>query len=381
MDKLRQLQQRFNELVSQLRAAQGEENPDASKVANIETEIRSLAGQIETERAIIRTQDGVDPERRYSETPVGNETSGETPEVRDAVLAYMRTGDRAQLRNMTSGKTGGSDTGGYLIPHEWESQILEKQREMFVMRSLADVQSSDLDKVIPVADDHGESGWISEGAAYPESGAEFSQKELHAYKVGRICKVSEELLMDNTYNLEQWLINAFSYTNGLAMEKAYISGDGVGKPSGFLHDADPVAAAGAVLSYDDFLALFADLKQGYHTNAKWLMNIGSLTAIMKLKDDAGNYLYSPFIPKTPTEPLGQILGKPVVISSLMPGIGTGNKPVAFGDFKRYRIQDRAGFAIMRMNELYAENGFIGFRGMQRTDGKLLMFEAIKALEF
>jgi HK97 family phage major capsid protein len=380
MKKLRELQQKFNALVNQLRSMQGEENPDAAKVANIEAEIRLLAGQIETEKAILRTQDGVDPETRSGEgTPPTAEVDEQ--ELRAAVLAYMRTGDRSELREMTSGTSKEGDTGGYLIPQSWEAQILERERELFVMRNLADVQISETDRNIPVADDYGESGWIKEGAAYPESDAEFKPKLMEAHKVGRICKVSEELLYDNAYNLEQWLIATFGYTNGLAMETAYIDGDGSGKPKGFLREAEAVTAKAAALAYDDLLALFAALKTGYFTRANWLMNNTTLTEVMKLKDASGSYLFKPFEPKAPTDPIGHILGKPIVVTSQMPNIANGKKPIALGDFKRYRIHDRAGFEIQRLNEKYAEKGFIGFRGKQRTDGKLLIPEAIKVLEF
>lgn len=381
MEKLRQLQQRFNELVKQLRESQAEQSPDASRIANIETEIRSLAGQIETEKAILRMQEGVDPETRSGEsTPPDEGGGGNEAETRGAILDYMRTGDRQQLRAMTSGTTTGGDTGGYLIPQEWERQILEREREQFVMRQLADVQVSSLDRNIPVADDYGESDWIDEGTAYTESDAEFSSKFMESWKVGRICRVSEELLEDNTYNLESWLINAFAYSNGLAMEAAYISGDGTKKPRGFLLDAQAVEAGGASLAYDDFLELFAALKTGYFTRAVWLMNVKTLAAAMKLKDESGAYLYKPFDPKAPTDPIGQILGKPIVLSALMPDIDEGSNPVALGDFKRYRIQDRSGFTIQRLNELYAATGFVGFKGKQRTDGKLLIDEAIQVLE-
>ena len=127
--------------------------------------------------------------------------------------------------------------------------------------------------------------------------------------------------------------------------------------------------------------LFKSLKTGYYANAVWLMNLTTLTEVMKLKDGSNQFLYRPFEPKNQTDPLGQILGKPIVLSSYMPDIGAGKKPIAFGDFKKYRIHDRAGFFIQRLNELFAANGFIGFRGMQRTDGKLLIKEAVKALSF
>jgi HK97 family phage major capsid protein len=380
MNKLRELQQRFNGLVKQLRDAQAEQAPDASKIAAMETEIRALAGQIETEKAIVRTQEGADPETRSGEsTPPSGEAGGE--ETRAAILAYMRTGDRTQLRAMTSGITGGGDTGGYLIPQEWENRILEREREQFVMRQLADVQLSSLDRIIPVADNYGESNWIDEGGAYEESGAEFSKKTIGAHKVGRIVKVSEELLQDNAYNLESWLIDAFAYSNGLAMEAAYISGDGSGKPKGFLQDCQTVEASGDALKYDDLLALFAALKTGYFNNATWLMNVKTLVSVMSLKDASGQYLYKPFNAPASNGPVGTILGKNIVLSSFMPDIGSGKTPIALGAFKRYRIHARSGFTIQRLDELFAGNGFVGFRGKQRTDGKLLIDEAVQALAF
>jgi len=193
--------------------------------------------------------------------------------------------------------------------------------------------------------------------------------------------VSEELLQDNAYNLEQWLADSFGYTNGLAMEQAYISGDGAGKPRGFLTDADAVSAAGNTVTYDSLLSLFAALKTGYFTRAVWLMNKNTLVAIMKLKDTAGAYLYKPFNEPASNGPIGSILSKNVVLSDLMPDVGGDKKPIALGDFKYYRILDREGFQIQRLNERYADFGMIGFRGWQRTDGKLLISEAVKALAF
>ena len=374
-NRLLEAQREFSKAKEEIIKLREEGNLSLEKLNKLEGIMESRENEINTLQAVI----GIDPSKRYSpHTPLEGGIEG----ARESLVNYMKTG--YDSRALTSGITGGSDSGGhYLVPQEWENQILEKQRELFVMRQIADVQLSENDRNIPITDDYGESKWINEAEPYPESDAKFSEKKLHAYKVGRTCKVSEELLMDNAYNLEQWLINVFAHTNGLAMETAYIHGDGVDKPRGFLNDAETVRAKGSLLIYDDLFEMFAELKQGYYTGAVWLMNRRTLITIMKMKDDAGNYIYAPFTPKDSagTAPIGHILGKPVILSELMPDIGAGKKPIAFGDFKRYRIHDRAGYQIQRLNELYAETGFIGFRGMQRTDGKLLIPEAIKVLEF
>jgi HK97 family phage major capsid protein len=111
------------------------------------------------------------------------------------------------------------------------------------------------------------------------------------------------------------------------------------------------------------------------------MNKNTLVAIMKLKDTSGAYLYKPFNEPASNGPIGSILSKNVVLSDLMPNVNDGGKPIALGDFKYYRILDREGFQIQRLNERYADFGMIGFRGYQRTDGKLLIPQAVKVLAF
>jgi HK97 family phage major capsid protein len=366
-ERLVMYQRRMNELRNELNNLEKQDTPSSKRVEDIGREMKKITGHISTEREILRCQYGENFEKKAIEN-IG-------------IVEYLRTGLVYESRSMTAG-----ESGGYLIPQSWEAQILEKERELFVMRNLADVQMSETDRNIPVADDYGESRWIKEGDAYPESDASFKSKQMEAYKIGRICKVSEELLQDNSYNLEQWLIGTFSYTSGRAMEEAYINGDGNGKPKGFLLDADVVTSGGTALAYDDLLKLLAALKTEFLHNATWLMNINTLCGVMNLKDNSGAYLYKPFdefrkltIPEN-NVPIGEIFGRPIILSSLMPEFDAGKKPIALGDFKRYRIHDRAGFSIQRLNEKYADTGFIGFRGMQRTDGKLLIPEAIKVLE-
>jgi HK97 family phage major capsid protein len=383
MDKLRELQQRFNGLVKQLRECQAEESPDATKVANIEAELRALAANIETERVILKSQEGYDGTERSGNVGEvdgdGVGSGGNEEELRAAVLGYMRTGDIGELRDMTSGTTTGGDTGGYLIPQSWERSILERTREQFVMRQIATVEYSGTDMNIPVEDDVGSAAWIDEEGIYPGSDLTFDNKTMAAYKAGRIIKVSEELLMDNQYNLEQRITEAFAYTIGFAEETAFVSGNGNKKPKGFLLDAEVgvTAASATAITFDEVIALYGSLKSQYDVSARWMFNKAALVALMKIKNGDGNYI---FHPSTLPGELGNILGRPLTISSFMPDIAAGAAAIAYGDFKRYRIHDRAGFSIQRLNELYAGTGQVGFKGYRRVDGKLLVKEAVKVLK-
>ncbi len=377
MERLIEMKRQFAGLVKELREEQAKEAPEKAKAERLAEEIRALAGQIETEEAILRMEEGRDGSEKPAFRAGDDEKAGSRAgkEYRAAFEKYLRTNDTAELRSMAVGTL---TKGGYLVPESWEAAIVQKKHELFVMRSLADVQTSALDKNIPVEGAEGVSTWLDEEAAYQESDEEFALKVMEAFKFGRILKASEEILEDETYNLMAYLVTKFARSNGRLEESAFIAGDGVKKPRGFLLDADvgKSTAVNTGFTYDEILDLWASLKSGYAASSSWLMKRTTLIEVMKLKDGDGRYLYQP---STLPGQLGAILDRPVRLADDMPAVAANSKPIAFGDFSYYRIQDRTGFFMQRLNELYAGTGQVGFRGYQRTDGKLLVSEAVKVL--
>ena len=47
------------------------------------------------------------------------------------------------------------------------------------------------------------------------------------------------------------------------------------------------------------------------------------------------------------------------------------KPIAFGAFNHYKIRNVRGFSFVRLSELYAANGQVGFMAFLRSDGGLI----------
>lgn len=378
MEKLIQMKRDFAALTKQLRDAEAEENPDRAKVDRLCEEIRSLAGKIEAEEAILRMTDGYDGSEgpKHRSTGEGEEEPRAGKEYRAAFEKYVRYADAAELRSMNVGTPA---KGGYLVPTDWEKAIVMKRHELSVMRQLADVQTSSLDKEIPVEGTEGVSTWIDEEGEYQESDENFDQKVMNAHKYGRIIKVSEELLEDEQYDLQGYLTMKGARSNAVLEEAAFVNGDGTKKPKGFLRDAlvGNETAVSTGFTYDEILDLWGSLKSGYAKMATWLMKRGTLISVMKLKDGDGRYLYQP---STLPGQLGAILDRPVILADDMPAVAQSAKPIAFGDFSYYRIQDRSGVLIQRLNELYAKNGQVGFRFRQRTDAKLLVAEAVKVLQ-
>ena len=275
----------------------------------------------------------------------------------------------------------GTDTeGGYLVPDEFERTLVSGLSENNIMRTIAHViQTTSGDRKIPVVASHGSASWVDEEGAYKESDDAFSQISIGAHKLGTMIKVSEELLNDSIFDIQSYLSAEFARRIGNAEEEAFINGNGVSKPTGFLATAEigVTAAEATGFTADELIDLYHSLSVAYRGKAVWMLNDTTVQFIRKLKDKNGQYLWQPGLVAGAPD---TILGRPVVVSRYMPVIGSENKTVAFGDFSYYWIADRQGRSFRRLDELFASTGQVGFRGSQRVDGKLILPEAVKVMQ-
>lgn len=278
-------------------------------------------------------------------------------------------------------QVGTETEGGYLVPDEYERKLVEALEEENFFRSLATViQTSSGERKIPVVASKGEASWIDEEGAFPESDDSFGQITIGSYKVATMIKVSDELLNDSVFNLENYIAKEFGRRIGRKEEEAFFLGDGIGKPTGIFNAtggaSDGVTTAGANITFDDVMDLFYSLKAPYRKKAVWVLNDGTVKALRKLKDANGNYIWQPSVQAGVPD---MILNRPYYTSSFVPELAAGVKAMAFGDFSYYWIADRQGRSFKRLNELYATTGQVGFLASQRVDGKLILPEAVKTM--
>ena len=278
----------------------------------------------------------------------------------------------------------GDDTeGGYLVPDEFERTLIDGLKESTVIRRFAHVitTSNGIHK-IPVVVSHGEAAWLEEESAYTESDDAFGQVQLDAHKVGTTIKVSEELLRDSAFDLEDYIQNEFIRRIGDKEEEAFLVGNGSHRPTGLLNETGGAevgvtAASATAITADELIDLYYSLKAPYRAKAVWVLNDATVKLIRKLKDTTGQYLWQPAIKDGE---VNTILGRPYYTSPFAPVPEAGAKTVLFGDLNYYWIGDRQGISIKRLNELYANNGQVGFLASKRLDGRLVLPEAIKVLQ-
>lgn len=294
-----------------------------------------------------------------------------------AMIAAMRTGFH-QISDVL--EEGNDANGGYLIPEEWDSRLIDKLEEENIFRGLATTITTSGEHKINIAGTKPAAAWIEEGGALTFGDATFDQIVLDAHKLHVAIKVTEELLYDNAFNLEGYIIDQFGKAIGNAEEDAFLNGDGTGKPTGIFAATGggeiAVTLDNTKITTDDILTLVYALKRPYRKNARFILNDSTLAALRKLKDTNGAYIWQPSYQAGEPDSL---CGYSVLTSAYCPELAAGKAAIAFGDFSYYNIGDRGTRSMQELRELFAGNGMIGYVAKERVDGKLVLPEAVQIL--
>ena len=310
-----------------------------------------------------------------SKPTTGNQKEEKSGRASDAYKEAMLTAMRSNFRQVSNVHQEGVDAdGGYLVPEEYDHRLIDVLDEENIMRKLAHKITTSGEHKINIAATKPAAAWIEEGGALQFSDATFSQILLDAHKLHVAIKVTEELLYDNAFGLENYIITQFGKALANAEEDAFLNGTGVGQPLGLFAETGggTVAATVTTLTADDIMKLVYALKRPYRKNAKFILNDQTIATIRTFKDNNGAYMWQPAL--THGEP-DRLLGYEVHTSPFAPV-----DAIAFGDYSYYNIGDRGTRSFKQLNELFAGNGMIGFVAKERVDGKLILPEAVQILK-
>lgn len=315
-----------------------------------------------------------------------------------AFMDYVRKGAEQELMAFESKSlSGGTDKdGGYFIPHVLSREIHKLLNEHCFMRDISRVTTVSHGSLeLLVSKTNATVGWATEtGDREDTAEPEIAKVVIPIHELYAKPSITQRLLEDSAVNLESWLMEKVASAMALQENKAFIDGDGDGKPKGFLaYDAiaDAEWAWGKLGSVKtgtngglgknaeaSLLQLFHSLKPVYLPGACWVMSRTAQAQIRGLKDSkSGRYFWQ--YPSL-AEPRPTLLGYPVYTSDDMPSMvdGTASKPIAFGNFKEgYQIVDRQG--IFTLRDPYSAKPYVEFYTVKRVGGDVVNFEAIKIL--
>jgi HK97 family phage major capsid protein len=297
----------------------------------------------------------------------------------DEYRKAMFTAIRTKFRDVSNVLQEGIDeAGGYLVPDEYDRRLIDVLEEENVLRGLATTIRTSGERKINIAATKPAALWVEEGGALTFGDATFDQKLLDAHKLHVAIKITEELLADNAFQLEDYIIAQFGKAIANAEEDAFLNGDGEGKPTGLFADAQVGVTIGTVeIEADDVIDLIYKLKRPYRKKASFITNDSTLAVLRKLKDENGNYLWQPSLQNGEPD---RILGYAIRTSQFAPKLAAGKAALAFGDFNYYNIGDRGQRTLQVLKELFAGNGMVGYVMKERVDGLLVLPEAVQVLK-
>ena len=317
-----------------------------------------------------------------------------------ALGTYLRTGDDDGLRGLDlEGKalnTAVNAEGGYLVDPQTAEMIQGVLRGASSLRAIANVvnvEATSFDVLVDQTDVG--AGWATETAATTETDTpQIERISIPLHELSALPKASQRLLDDTAFDIEGWLAGRIADKFARAEAAAFVSGDGVDKPTGFL--THPTAAdaswswgnLGYVITGadGDFAALnpadaIVDLVYAlgarYRANASFVMNSKTAGAVRKMKDADGRFLWSDGL--AAGEP-ARLMGYPVLIAEDMPDIASNAMAIAFGDFGAgYTIAERPELRVLR--DPFSAKPHVLFYATKRVGGDVSDFAAIKLLKF
>ncbi len=359
---------------------------DTAVYEKMEADVVALGKEIER----LERQAAMDAEMaRPTSTPITNQPGAvNTPEAKtgrasNAYRTDMLKALRTNFRQISNVLSEGIDAdGGYLVPEEYDRRLIEGLEEENIFRRLGTTITTSGERKINIAGSKPAAAWIDEGEELTFGDAKFAQINLDAHKLHVAVKVTEELLYDNAFGLENYILRQFSKALANAEEDAFLNGDGSGKPLGIFADVGGgevavTAASATAITADEIINLVYSLKRPYRKNAKFIMNDQTIALLRKLKDGNQAYLWQPSAQAGEPD---RLFGYEVLTSPFVPAVEAGKPVIAFGDFSYYNIGDRGTRSFAELKELFAGNGMVGFVAKERVDGKLVLPEAVKVLK-
>ena len=324
------------------------------------------------------------------ETMVTRPDSGfESKQVDDYLNAfdrYCRKGlDGLQPDEKKALTVSNDSTGGYLAPPEYVRELLKTITEISPIRSIARVRTTGQRSIqIPKRDGQFAAQWVSESGTRSETtGYTVGLEELPAHEMYALVDISEQDLEDTVFDLEAEMQSEFAEQFAKAEGTAFVSGDSVGKPHGFMdHSGVGHVNSGTAdaVTADGLISLVHNIKSDYTRNGTFVFNRATLASIRKLKDTAGQYVFQTGM-MLGGNMVNTILGHPYVEATDMPSEAANAFPVAFGDFRRaYMIVDRVNLAVLRDPFTQATTGNVRYIARKRVGGQVIQKEAINKLK-
>ncbi|HJY21665.1 MAG TPA: phage major capsid protein, partial [Hanamia sp.] len=313
--------------------------------------------------------------------------------IRNATLKYWAGGNdnlstdekNILIEHSKSMNSFTGTDGGYAVMPELDRAIVQLVRETSPIRQYAEVMSIGTDRLVePYEGDDFASGWVGELEDRTDTdNGKLKEIAWDIHEQYAMPQVSQKLLDDAYFDIENYVINKLAGKFARAENTAFVTGDGIKKPRGFLTYTDgtsgfeqieQIPSGGAsTVTANGLIDLVESMKAPFLSGAVFMLKRSTVKDIRKLIDGNGNYLWGMGL-NGGTSP--DLLGYPIVRADDMPAVQAGALAIVFANFREaYRIVDRFGTRLLR--DPYTKKGFVKLYTTKRVGGGVRNFDAIK----
>ena len=305
---------------------------------------------------------------------------------------FIRVGapnmEASEVRALSS--SSDSD-GSFLIPTAFESEIIMTASNAAVLRGLCNVAPTGRDSVQLSALSRPVVAWGTRNLAVTAQELEAGGERIDIFDLRALTLVANNTLDDAVADVWGEIRAAFGQAVAEDEDAAIIGGSGSQSPQGILADSRVLAnvvntgVAGALSDgtvsnngIDPLITMLHALKQSYRSNSTWLMNSRTEGEVRKLKNTQGDPLWQP------SAQIGSpnlLLGRPIANPESMADVAADSFSIALGDLRQgYKLRDRMGLTVKRLDEKYAEYDQTGFIVKKRLGGQVVLPEAFQVLK-
>ncbi|MGI5443386.1 phage major capsid protein [Streptomyces shenzhenensis] len=354
-----------------------------------EEDFRGLTERIERQEAEEeRAAQLAEPIRRGTGRPNDNTRTTNEQRAQERRSAFFQALRRGLPRLTPEQRALVENTAGeILVPEDLETEIMRALPGITIVRSMASQRSITTNRVRRRSLDEVSVGWgkLETGEQTLTDSMPDDPAEEYTYveDLYGLAKIGEDELDDSDVNLDAFVRDSFSRAVGEAEDTSFTIGPGHAnkQPVGFMTAGGGVptvaAAAAAAISIDDMKKLIYAVPKQYRRNGRFATASTTELAISLLKDENGQYYWQPSNQAgRPNTFLGYALENQEDIAS----VAASARSVAFGDFNAgYRVYDRQGMTVKVLDQLYAEDGMIGWKIRMRVGGDVVRPEALRIL--
>lgn len=279
---------------------------------------------------------------------------------------------------------GSDPDGGFTVTPQMSNKITQRLFESDPVRQLARVEtisSLTFDELVDWESAGGD--WEGETVENGETDTpQWRKKSVTAHVLAAQPRASQTLLEDSSINIESWLAGKIANIFSRTEAAAFVAGNGVGKPKGFLKYATGTdfgqveqvnMGAAANLTTDGLIDVKYTLKEFFLQRASWLANRTTVSALMKLKDGDGQYIWRPGLE---ADRPSTLLGNTIRMSTTMPVVAANALSLAIADWtEAYLIVDRLGISVLR--NPFRNPPMVEFYSRKRVGGDVINFDSIK----